>query len=854
MLFLQRQFGDASRTLPEGAGDRSRGPAGALQPDALLAGAGRRGCRRARAGSSTCGSRPTKSAQAITGPYRQLTPTTTTSASRSTSTGRSGCPSPAAPCRRCGRRRAAGRAVRDDGRAGRWRAPSRPAAPRRRSVTVHRRHRAPPASASATTTAPSARSTCRRRWARASRSSTPTATAGRTSCSSTRRTGPGSPAPTSLPGALPQQPRRHVHRRHAAGRPGGRDVRHGRRPPPTTTTTATSTSTSPASGGNHLFRNTGGGKFVDVTAKAGVGQRRVLDQRRLVRLRPRRPARSLRRALRRLVDRERPRSARSTARRSRTARPSRTRARARRSITTVGDGTFEDVTKKAGLYDRDVEGARRRASSTTTATAGSTCSSPTTRSRTGCIATSRTARSPTSAMTAGVAFNEAGVARAGMGVDAADYDGSGRQSLVIGNFSNEMMALYHNEGNGLFIDEAPTSAIGQASLLTLTFALLLLRLDLDGRLDIFAANGHVADDISRVQPTVTYAQPPHLFRNLGSKQFEEVDRAARAGAAGAGRRRAAPPTPTIDNDGDLDLLSPTNNGPARLLRNDGGSRNHVLRVAHGRHRVEPRRHRRAGRASRRPAAPAPWQMVKTGSSYCSQSELPLTFGLGAATAVTSIEVTWPTAASTGRPASPPTRPSRSRKARASSRTAPIRAVRHDAARRRDRSPCSPRSALVAACGSAAAGSAGAASRGPRERPTAPTTSASPCSSSSTSTPRPRRSGDALAIDAALGARARQPRASRCSTPASSTRRARGARSRGAALPDAPQPHYVLGLIAKAQNRPDDAIAAFERVLRDRSVRCRRPASTSGSLPAAARRYAEAIDALRRRRSPPSRTT
>ena len=69
------------------------------------------------------------------------------------------------------------------------------------------------------------------------------------------------------------------------------------------------------------------------------------------------------------------------------------------------------------------------------------------------------------AVTAGVAFNEAGVARAGMGVDAADYDGSGRQSLVIGNFSNEMMALYSNEGNGLFIDEAPASTIGRASLL-----------------------------------------------------------------------------------------------------------------------------------------------------------------------------------------------------------------------------------------------------------------------------------------------------------------------------------------------------------------------------------------------------
>src|SRR5260370_104420 len=129
----------------------------------------------------------------------------------------------------------------------------------------------------------------------------------------------------------------------------------------------------------------------------------------------------------------------------------------------------------------------------------------------------------------GVACNEAGVARAGMAADAGDYDGSGRQSLIIGNFSNEMMALYSNDGKGLFIDEAPASAIGRASLLRLTFACFFVDVDLDGRLDIFGANGHVADDIARVQPTVTYAQPPHLFRNLGGKKFEDLS--ARVGAA-----------------------------------------------------------------------------------------------------------------------------------------------------------------------------------------------------------------------------------------------------------------------------------------------------------------------------------
>jgi enediyne biosynthesis protein E4 len=240
---------------------------------------------------------------------------------------------------------------------------------------------------------------------------------------------------------------------------------------------------------------------------------------------------------------------------------------------------------------------------------------------------------------AGVAFNEAGKARAGMGVDAADYDGSGRQSVVIGNFSNEMMALYANQGNGLFIDEAPNSTIGRASLLRLTFACFFFDFDLDGLLDIFGANGHVADDIATVQPTITYAEPPHLFRNVGQKQFEDLStRVGTEFAKPTVARGAA--YGDYDNDGDLDILLTANNGPARLFRNDG-TVNHALRVA------------LAGSASNRDAIGARVRvvrvagspvtgMVKTGSSYLSQSELPLTFGLGATTKVGGIEVTWPT--------------------------------------------------------------------------------------------------------------------------------------------------------------------------------------------------------------------
>ncbi|HEX8091328.1 MAG TPA: CRTAC1 family protein, partial [Blastocatellia bacterium] len=243
------------------------------------------------------------------------------------------------------------------------------------------------------------------------------------------------------------------------------------------------------------------------------------------------------------------------------------------------------------------------------------------------------------AMTAGVAFSESGVARAGMGVDAADYDGSGRQSLVIGNFSNEMMALYHNEGTGLFIDEAPTSTIGQASLLTLSFSCFFFDYDLDGLPDIFAANGHVSDDISAVQPKVKYAEPPHLFRNVGKKKFEEVSsKLGRALQQAAVARGAA--FGDFDNDGDLDLLLTSNNGPARLIRNDGGNQNNLLRI-----KTVGARSNRDGIGARITLKIADqiklWNVVKTGSSYCSQSEMPVTFGLGKVEKVQTVEIAWP---------------------------------------------------------------------------------------------------------------------------------------------------------------------------------------------------------------------
>jgi hypothetical protein len=236
------------------------------------------------------------------------------------------------------------------------------------------------------------------------------------------------------------------------------------------------------------------------------------------------------------------------------------------------------------------------------------------------------------ALAAGVAFGEDGVARGAMGVDAADYDRSGRMHLVVGNFANQMIGLYHNEGNGLFVDEAPRSAVGRASLLSLTFGLFFFDYDLDGNSDLFAANGHIEEEIARVQPKVRYEQLPLLFRNTGKGKFEPVPAFTRAMVA----RGAA--YGDFDNDGDLDVLITTNNGPAYLYRNDGGNRNHWLQL-----RLEGTKSNRDGLGALvrlTSAEGTQMQTVHSGSSYCSASDLTLTFGLANATTA-SLQIEWP---------------------------------------------------------------------------------------------------------------------------------------------------------------------------------------------------------------------
>jgi enediyne biosynthesis protein E4 len=238
---------------------------------------------------------------------------------------------------------------------------------------------------------------------------------------------------------------------------------------------------------------------------------------------------------------------------------------------------------------------------------------------------------------AGIGFSEDGVARAGMGADAADYDRSGHASLIISNFANQMVSLYHNEGNGLFVDEAPQSEIGRDTLVTLGFACFFFDYDNDGWPDIFVADGHIENEIERVQKRVSYAEPPHLFHNVGGGKFTEV-------TAQMGKVFAAPKVARsaaygdVDNDGFPDILLTTNAGPAYLFHNEGGT-NHSLRM-----KLVGTKSNRDGIGAVVHVTSGPdkqWKMLRSGSSYLAQSELVLTFGLGSQTKADAIEIQWP---------------------------------------------------------------------------------------------------------------------------------------------------------------------------------------------------------------------
>jgi hypothetical protein len=242
------------------------------------------------------------------------------------------------------------------------------------------------------------------------------------------------------------------------------------------------------------------------------------------------------------------------------------------------------------------------------------------------------------AVEAGLAFSADGKARAGMGVDTGDFDRSGRPGVAITNFDNEMIGLYRSARAGTYDDVSMAAGVGLASKTTLGFGCAFLDVDLDGALDLAVANGHIDDTVRNIRGNAGYAQAPQLFLNDGAGKFRDVapDLGGGFDLPKVGRGLAFG---DFDRDGDLDLLLTTNNGPAFLFRNDVAGGNRGVRF------------RLVGKKSNADGIGAvvrifygglmQSRMVRGGSSYLSQSELPVTFGVGARDRVERAVVEWP---------------------------------------------------------------------------------------------------------------------------------------------------------------------------------------------------------------------
>jgi enediyne biosynthesis protein E4 len=389
-------------------------------------------------------------------------------------------------------------------------------------------------------------------------------------------------------------------------------------------------------GQNHLFRNTGKGAFVDVTSTSGLGKREGFSTSALwfdydrdglldlfvcnyVKWSP-----------------EHDVFCSLDGKHKSYCTPEAYRGATCWLFHNRGDGTFEDVTAASGIFDSsskslgvallDVD----RDGWLDLLVANDTQPNKLYRNQ-------RNGTFKDTAVESGLAFSNEGKARAGMGVDVADFENSGAAGVAITNFDNEMIGLYRGTGKG-FEDIAARSGVGIASRNSLGFGCAFLDVNLDGWLDFAVANGHIDETVRNIRGNVGYAQPPQLFLNNGRGGFHDI--AANAGGGfvqpKVGRGLAFA---DFDRDGDLDLLLTTNNGPAYLYRNDQLAGNRSIRF------------RLVGTKSNRDAIGASVyvfangitqsRMVKGGSSYLSQSELPVTFGLEKRDRIDRVVIDWP---------------------------------------------------------------------------------------------------------------------------------------------------------------------------------------------------------------------
>ena len=244
-------------------------------------------------------------------------------------------------------------------------------------------------------------------------------------------------------------------------------------------------------------------------------------------------------------------------------------------------------------------------------------------------------------LTAGVGFSLDGVPQAGMGTDMGDYDGDGDLDIIVTNLDFEYNALYRNEGGEIFSDMSFPAGVGAVSLSFVGFGAKFLDYDNDGRLDLVIANGHILDNAPYFNDATTYAQRNFIFHGEAGGTFTEVGQTSGPDMKIENVARGLS-IGDVDGDGDLDLLMTINGGAPRLFLNEGGNANAWLGV------------RLVGRASNRTALGARVKVigpfgamideVRSGSSYLSQSDLRLHFGLGKSTSLPAIEIRWPNGA------------------------------------------------------------------------------------------------------------------------------------------------------------------------------------------------------------------